>query len=230
MRYRRILMLAAILLLVVAALAQPSVAAQRVAPPFACENLTSLNLPDTTVTEAVRVTAGSYDPPGPTLLISGLPAFCRVHLVVAPQINIEVWMPIETWNGRFQGVGGGGFAGSISYSALGSAVRSRYATASTDTGHTGSAVDGSWALDANGNLNEQLVIDFAYRAIHEMTVKSKAVIEAFYGAVPTYSYFTGCSTGGRQGLMEAQRFPDDYDGIVSGAPAINWSTFIGAEL
>jgi Tannase and feruloyl esterase len=100
-------------------------------------------------------------------------------------------------------VGGGGFAGVISYGAIATALNRGYATASTDTGHA--TPGGSWALG-----HPELVIDFGYRAIHEMTVKAKAIIEAFYGSGPRYSYFVGCSTGGRQGLMEAQRYPNDY--------------------
>ncbi len=125
-------------------------------------------------------------------------------------------MPVANWNGKFQAVGGGGFAGVISYGAMATALGRGYATASTDTGH--STPGGSWALG-----HPELVTDFAYRAIHEMTVKAKAIVAAFYGNGPRLSYFVGCSTGGRQGLMEAQRFPADYDGIVAGAPANFWT-------
>jgi feruloyl esterase len=128
---------------------------------------------------------------------------------VSPAIRFEVWLP-EAWNGRFQAVGGGGLAGIISYPAMASALADGYASASTDTGHQAS--DTAWLYDS------QRRIDYGFRAIHEMTVKAKAIIDAHYGEVPAYSYFNGCSTGGRQGLMEAQRFPGDYDGIVSGAP------------
>ena len=142
---------------------------------------------------------------------SKVPALCRVTGTVAPAINFEVWLPEgSTWNGRFQAVGGGGLAGIISYPAMAEAVRNGYASSSTDTGHV--STDTAWLLD------RQRIIDYGYRAIHEMTVKAKAVIETHYGRAAEYSYFNGCSTGGRQGLMTAQRFPDDYDGIVSGAP------------
>ncbi|HEY8521138.1 MAG TPA: tannase/feruloyl esterase family alpha/beta hydrolase [Gammaproteobacteria bacterium] len=182
----------------------------------ACEDLTGLELPDTRITLAERVPAGTFTPPGPTQGPGAgraleVPAMCRVAGVVSPAIRFEVWLPEgERWNGRFQAVGGGGLAGIISYPAMAEAVRAGYASASTDTGHE--AGDTAWLSD------RQRVIDYGYRAIHEMTVKAKAVIEAHYGNGPEYSYFNGCSTGGRQGLMEAQRFPEDYDGIVSGAP------------
>ena len=186
-----------------------------------CEKLTSLKLPDTTITAASVVAAGPFVA-NPTAAAAGrgaappaVPAFCRVQLTVAPQITVEVWMPASGWNGKFEGVGGGGYAGAISYPALVTALNAGYATASTDTGHMGG--DGRFALG-----HPELVIDFGYRAIHEMTVKGKQIVEAFYGTAPRESYFVGCSTGGRQGLAEAQRYPDDYNGIVSGAPAIDW--------
>ena len=127
-------------------------------------------------------------------------------------IKIEVWLPASGWNGKFQAVGNGGWAGVISYGAMAEALRDGYATSSTDTGHVGGS--GSFALG-----HPEKVVDFGYRSEHEMTVKSKAIIEAFYGSAAQMSYWNGCSTGGRQGLKEAQRFPDDYDGIVAGAPA-----------
>lgn len=174
----------------------------------ACEDLAKLALPETTVTLAQRVPAGAFTPPGANQPLQ-VPALCRVAGTVAPAIKFEVWLP-ENWNGRFQAVGGGGLAGIISYPAMAEAARAGYASSSTDTGHEAS--DSAWLSD------RQRIIDYGYRAIHEMTVKAKAVIEDHYGNAPEYSYFNGCSTGGRQGLMEAQRFPDDYDGIVSGAP------------
>lgn len=186
------------------------------APPaaatFSCANLASLALPDTSIKTAVEVPAGSFTPPGSTTPLTGLPAFCRVVGVIAPAINFEVWLPLSGWNNRFQGVGNGGLAGSISYGALATALREGYATASTDTGHLSS--DTTWLTNA------QQLIDYGYRAIHEITVKSKAIVESFYTQPARYSYFNGCSTGGGQGLMQAQRYPADYDGILAGAP--NW--------
>jgi feruloyl esterase len=183
-----------------------------------CESLQALALPDTTILSAALVPAGPFVPPTAPATAKPLqvPAACRVVGRVSPAINFEVWMPASGWNGKFQAVGGGGFAGVISYGAIATALNRGYATASTDTGH--STPGGSWALN-----RPELVIDFGYRAIHEMTVRAKAVIAAFYGNPPRYSYFVGCSTGGRQGLMEAQRYPNDYDGIVAGAPA-NYGT------
>jgi len=187
-----------------------------------CDSLTSLKLPDTTIKAATVVQEGPFAPPAPPVpgARAGaplpVPSFCRVQLAVAPQIHIEVWMPATGWNGKFEGVGGGGFAGIISYPALATALRAGYAMGSTDTGHAGNTPQ--FALG-----HPELVIDFGYRAIHEMTIKGKQITEAFYGAAPQESYFVGCSTGGRQGLAEAQRYPQDYDGIVAGAPAANWT-------
>ena len=124
---------------------------------------------------------------------------------------MEAWLPVENWNGKFQAVGNGGWAGVISYAAMASALQEGYATASTDTGHKGGN-----ALFAIGHPEK--VVDFAYRAVHETTVKAKALIGAFYDRAPRLSYWNGCSTGGRQGLMEAQKYPDDFDAILAGRP------------
>jgi feruloyl esterase len=126
-------------------------------------------------------------------------------------------MPASEWNGKFVGVGNGGWSGEIWYPFMGTALRGNYATASTDTGHEGSFKDASFALG-----HPEKVVDFGYRAVHEMTVKAKAIIAAFYGDPPKFSYWQGCSSGGKQGLKEAQRFPSDYDGIIAGAPASSW--------
>jgi len=165
------------------------------------------------------VPAGAFTLPatGPaTPQLSQLPTFCRVVATLTPSsdsdIKIEVWLPVADWNGKFQAVGNGGLAGTISYGWLASALQEGYATASTDTGHADP--NASFAIG-----HPEKVIDFAYRAVHEMAVKSKAIIAMFYGRAPRFSYFTGCSTGGRQGLMEAQRYPEDFDGIIAGAPA-----------
>jgi feruloyl esterase len=127
-------------------------------------------------------------------------------------------MPAQEWNGKFLGVGNGGWAGTISYPAMADALGRRYAVASTDTGHSGNGGDASFALG-----HPEKLIDFGYRAVHEMTAAAKAFVAAFYDAAPRFSYWNGCSTGGKQGLTEAQRFPSDYDGIVAGAPANNWT-------
>jgi feruloyl esterase len=179
----------------------------------ACAAIATLTLPDLSSIEAVAVPAGPFQlPAGPGPASStNLPAFCRVTGIVAPAIRFEVWLPEPAaWNGRFQAVGGGGFAGVISYGAMAPALAAGYATASTDTGHVSPDVE--WLGNAG------LMRDYGYRAIYEMTAKSKAVINNYYDRAADFSYFNGCSTGGRQGLMEAQRFPNDYDGIVTGAP------------
>lgn len=186
-----------------------------------CESLSTLALPNTTITTAQSVAAGSFTPPGGRAM-EGLPAFCRVAGSMKPSsdsdIQFEVWLPASGWNGKFQGVGNGGFAGSIFYAGLGNAISHGYAVASTDTGHHGGATDASWALG-----HHEKVVDFGYRAIHETTVVGKSLAKALYGGDPKRSYFNGCSNGGRQALMEAQRYPADYDGIIAGAPANNWT-------
>src|SRR5688572_23393065 len=184
-----------------------------------CENLRTLAPPNTTITAAQLVPAGQATEQG-----GALPAHCRVAAVVRPvpdsQVTVEIWMPAENWNGKFQAVGNGGWAGSLSLGAMREALRGGYATASTDTGHQAGQGQGQGgAAFALGHPEK--VTDFAYRAVHEMTVTAKAIIAAYYERPARLSYFNGCSTGGRQGMMEAQRFPDDYDGIVAGAPVYN---------
>ncbi len=219
----------------------------------ACSALSNLSLPGVTSITSATVPANTFTPPPE---IPGAPpsppvpvTFCRVQLTVDPQINIEVWLPLpENWNHRFQAQGGGGYAGVFSYSELsmavtGDAVTGQFATASTDTGHpaegtangqggaNGAQGDGGFALNPTTHtLNQGLIVDFASRSLHEMTEKAKALIRAYYGQPQKFAYWTGCSTGGRQGLMEAQRFPDDYDGILAGSPANNWDRFVPAEL
>jgi feruloyl esterase len=171
-----------------------------------CEDLLKLALPDTTISIAQSLPAGANPNPVGTIPT----AICRVAGNVAPKIQFEVWLPTEGWNGKFQGVGNGGLAGSIGYGAMRTALATNYATASTDTGHV--SADSLWFR------NNQQVIDNGYRGIHEMTVKAKAIIDAFYGTKPKYSYFNGCSTGGGQGFTEVQRYPQDYDGVLAGAP------------
>ncbi len=217
-----------------------------------CESLKSIPLSDTTITVAELVPAGPYTPPvpgdTPPAAVAGrgqpaaagggrggrgqasaapaivLPAHCRVAAVLKPspdsEIEMEAWLPVENWNGKFQAVGNGGWAGVISYAAMASALQEGYATASTDTGHKGGN-----AVFAIGHPEK--MIDFAYRAVHETTVKSKALVAAFYDRAPRLSYWNGCSTGGRQGLMEAQKYPDVFDAILAGAPA-NYQTHLHA--
>jgi feruloyl esterase len=135
-------------------------------------------------------------------------------------IKIEVWMPVSGWNGKLQSTGNGGWSGAIGYAAMGQALARGYATTGTNTGHDGGS--GSFALG-----HPEKLIDFGYRAVHLMTVQAKAIINAYYGRAPSLSYWNACSTGGRQGLREAQQFPTDYDGIIAGAPA-NYMTHLEA--
>jgi feruloyl esterase len=196
-----------------------------------CEDLASLKLPDTTITLAQSVAAGAFTPPPdpfgfpPAVPFKNVPAFCRVTGIIKPtsdsNIQFEVWMPSAGWNGKLQGIGNGGFAGTIPYSALSLPIARGYAIATTDTGHVGG--DASWALG-----HPEKLVDFGYRAIHETAVRAKAILHAFYGARPQRSYFSSCSNGGRQALMEAQRYPADYDGIIAGAPANFWTHLLSA--
>jgi feruloyl esterase len=198
-----------------------------------CERLNSLSLPNATITTAEAVPAGPFQAPGtPAPPPVMLPAHCRVAAVLAPSsdshIEMEVWLPTtDAWNGKFQAVGNGGWAGTITFGTgtpqgiarnMASALKEGYATASNDTGHKGTGADASFALE-----HPEKLVDFADRAVHEMVVKSKAIIGAFYGSGPKLSYWNGCSTGGRQGLTEAQRYPEDFDGIAAGAPANYWT-------
>ena len=189
-----------------------------------CESVATLNLPNVKVTSAAEVAPGAFVPPGPPARgggpggpFAGLPTFCRVAATLTPSadsdIKVEVWLPTSGWNGKFQSVGNGGWNGNIDFNALANGVRRGYATASTDTGHQGGG--GPWMQ------NREKLIDYGYRAVHEMTVTGKAITAAYYGNPARLSYFTGCSAGGRQGLMAAQRYPEDFDGIVAGAPALN---------
>ena len=193
-----------------------------------CQALARLTLPGVSIASAVSVSTGSFTPPGGKP-IANLPAFCRVTGVISPtpdsNIRFEVWMPSADWNGKFEGAGNGGFAGVINYSDMAAAISRGYATASTDTGHQAGGTDAAWALG-----HPETTADFGYRAIHETADKAKAVIGAFYGQGPHHSYFASCSNGGRQALMEAQRFPADYDGIIAGAPANFWTHLLAAAV
>ena len=203
-----------------------------------CESLQALSLPNTTITLAESVAAGAFSSldagrqgAPPTADLKQLPAFCRVGATLRPStdsdIKIEVWLPLANWNGKFQGVGNGGLAGFIIFTSgrggiergMAEALKRGYATASTDTGHTGNS-----AAPFLGHPEK--LVDFAYRAVHDMTVTAKAIIGAFYDTRPKLSYWNGCSSGGRQGLMETQRFPDDYDGIIAGAPPISQTRLV----
>jgi feruloyl esterase len=187
----------------------------------------TLNLPNVKVTSAGEVAPGAFVPPGPPArgggpgaAFSGLPTFCRVAATLTPSsdsdIKIEVWLPTSGWNGKFQAVGNGAWQGSIGYAAMAEALRRGYATSSTDTGHAGGSA-------SFGMGHPEKVKDFAYRSEHEMTVTAKAIINAYYGSAPKFSYWTGCSAGGRQAMKQAQMFPADFDGIIAGSPGLDWS-------
>jgi len=185
--------------------------------PMACADLTKLRIKDTIIELAQLLPAGANPAPVGTIAT----AICRVVGVTEPAVRFEVWLPTETWNGKFQLVGNGGTAGVISYGAMRNALPRGYAVTSTDTGHVSSgSFDSTWALG-----RPDLVADFGHRATHLTAVNGKAVTRAFYGEKPRYSYYVGCSKGGQQGLMEAQRYPEDFDGLIAGDPANNWTRF-----
>ena len=201
----------------------------------ACEDLKSTALTDATVVSATSEKAGMFVPPvtssdAPEAKVyKDTPSFCRVVIASTPakdsRIIIEVWMPLERWNGKFRGQGNGGFAGALDYRGMAGSVSNGYATAGTDAGHKGEAEDASWALG-----HPDKVVDFGYRAIHEMTVNAKKIVGEYYSRQPSRAYFDACSDGGREALMEAQRFPADYDGILAGAPANDWTHLLSGSL
>ena len=209
--------LSASIMVVRAAETPPKPLFHNAAPVCPCESLAKVSLPNTTIDSA------ALDPSN---------GWCRVtatvtHLPSGDRVKVFIGLPATNWNGRFRGNGGGGFSGGSAGGVRGP-VAQGYVAGATDTGHEGGS--GSFALDANGRLNWQAIADNAYLGIHEMTVVGKALTKEFYGKAPRYSYFVGGSTGGRQGLMEAQRYPNDYNGIVSACPAINWHRFLPADL
>ncbi len=193
----------------------------------ACEDLANLQIDDGTVTSAEVVAAGAFvappsgfgPPPGVAASpYADVPQFCRVRLTLSPSadsdIKSEVWLPLSGWNGKYAGVGNGIWAGSISYTEMGRNVARNYATAATDTGHVGTGMTAEWAIG-----HPEKLVDFGHRAVHVTTVAAKAVVEEFYGRAPDLSLWNSCSTGGRQGLMAAHRYPEDFDAISAMAPA-----------
>jgi hypothetical protein len=181
--------------------------AQPSTPHRDCAWLTSLTLPDIKIGEAVDVPAamqGAIRAP-----------HCRVTGLIGTEIRFSLLLP-DTWNGKFMMGGGGAFVGTLDHQAR-ETVNDGYATAGTDSGHRGDFFDASWALD---NLERQ--VNFGYVAVHRTAETAKAIVRHYYGATDMRSYFSGCSNGGREGLMEAQRFPDDFDGIIAGAPALDF--------
>ncbi len=185
-----------------------------------CANLAALTIPNVTVKSATAIAAGPFTPTTSGTAVSmTLPAFCRVEATGRPtsdsDIKFEVWIPpVEAWNGKFEGVGNGGYSGAISYAAMAAGLRRGYAVASTDTGHAGDDMK-------FGQGHPEKVIDWAYRAIHVTAEASKLVVRDAQGRFADHAYFLGCSSGGHQALSEAQRYPEDYDGIIAGDPASN---------
>lgn len=176
-----------------------------------CEEASVPNFPDVTITSITQETA--------------MAPHCKVEGVIGNGIKFELLLPHD-WNGKFVMGGGGGYVGSVINTALGyGVVQKGYATVGTDTGHKGHPLDGSWALN-----NPEAIVNFGHLAVHRTAITAKAIIKAYYNQDISYSYFFGCSRGGGQALMEAQRYPEDFDGIVSGAPAYDWVNGIGAVM
>ena len=190
-------------------------------PKLDCKSLASMTIPQTTIVSAELVGAGTFKTPSGDPL-PDLKTFCRVEGIAKPSsdsdIKFEVWLPAAEWNGRLWGAGNGGFAGDMPYDSLAAGLAEGYATVGTDTGHQGGPTDASWAIG-----HPEKVLDYGYRAIHEVAVRAKLILSAFYGRKATHAYFSSFSNGGRQGLMEAQRYPEDYDGIIAGAPVIDYT-------
>ena len=194
-----------------------------------CEGLMALKLPDATVTAAALVPAGPYTPPargfgGGKMPPVMLPAFCSVHLVVKPAVNIEVWLPVDGWNGKIATVGDQGLAGYINYIDMIMPLKLGYATASTDSGHPQVAGEQQFAWAVG---HPELLVDYGYRGVHEMTLKTKAIVDSFYGKNSQFNYFIGCSNAGREALMEVQRYPNDYDGVLAGSALVSWTKQMG---
>src|SRR3954462_11370616 len=213
----------AVVLGAAALLALGAIGAPRPVVALGCEELAGAVLPGNgTITAAQSQPAGSFTAPGTTTTYPNLPASCRVSATLRPSpdsdIKGEVWLPQDVaWNGRFVGTGNGGYAGAIRYDELAGPLQLGFAVANTDMGTApATALDGKPLIG-----HPEKWIDWGYRSTHLMTIAAKQVVETFYGQAAAYAYFTGCSTGGGQGLHEAQQFPEDYDGILAGAPAEN---------
>jgi len=193
-----------------------------------CAGLKNLKLDSTEITIAESVTTGTLAVEGEDPM-QGLPAFCRVTGIVRPstdsEIRFEVWLPAEGWNGRLLGVGNGGFAGAIEYRQFVSYLKRGFAVAGSDAGHRAENTDATWAFD-----HPEKIKDFGWRAVHLTAKDGKQVLTAYYGKPQDHAYFDSCSDGGREALMEAQRFPADYDGILAGAPANAWSSMVAAGI
>ena len=191
-----------------------------------CADVARLKLPYTTITSAATAAEGPI--PQPAIFGNSAPIVaperCEVQAVTRPskdsEIRIEIWLPVTGWNGKYLQIGNGGWAGSINRTGLVGPLQRGYAVAATDDGHVsaGPVPDASWAIG-----HPEKLIDFGYRAVHETSIQAKAILRAYFGRSQDRSYFNGCSDGGREALMEAQRYPEDFEGIIAGAPANNWS-------
>ncbi|MEU9044931.1 MULTISPECIES: tannase/feruloyl esterase family alpha/beta hydrolase [unclassified Kitasatospora] len=204
---------------------------------FSCSPV-SVRAPAGTTVESVtalRQEGGTIDGTGVVGgMVTGVPAYCEVTVTIThpgdnDHAKVRTWLPLSGWNGRFQAVGGSAYAAGDNNVGLGTAVKNGYAGTTTDAG-LGDAIDVSWALNGKGQVNTALLENLASRSQHEAAIVGKEVVAAAYGRGAAYSYFNGCSTGGRQGYMEAQRYPDDFDGILANAPAVNWDEFEVATL
>jgi feruloyl esterase len=182
-----------------------------------CDTLMRLAVPDTTIDVAELFAAGSYKA-SPADELRDMPTFCRVHGIAKPvpgsTIGLELWLPETGWNGKIEMFGNGGYSSKMSYASLGEQLRRGYAVLATDTGHSGD--DPGFAAG-----RPETIIDWGHRAVHASIVAAKPIVAAFYGMAAQRSYFSGCSTGGHQALMEAQRYPEDFDGIIAGDPGNN---------
>ena len=198
------------LLVFAALLAWPAVAQPT------CESLAGLRLAHASVTAATTVAA-----------TASIPAHCAVQATARPtgdsEIKFELWLPVSGWNGKYEQVGNGGWAGTVPVGSLAGPLRRGFAAAGTDDGHSGGTAE--WAIG-----HPEKLTDFGYRAVHETRQQSAAIIQAFYARETSHNYFVGCSDGGREALMEAQRFGDDFDGIIAGAPANNWTHLLAGFL
>jgi feruloyl esterase len=201
------------------------------APKNKCERLQSLQLRNTIITAVAVVPEAQFALPTsatsnkPSL---DLPSYCRVTATIRPtpnsDIGIELWMPTSQWNEKVLGTGNVNWCGGVNQLQMALGLREHYAVVGTDRGHKSCAVDGSFAL------NPDKMADFGYRAVHEMTVAGKQLVANYYAIAPKHSYFSGGSSGGGEALMEAQRYPEDYDGIVAGAPTNYWTHLMAASL
>ncbi|MFI6661553.1 tannase/feruloyl esterase family alpha/beta hydrolase [Streptomyces sp. NPDC050523] len=240
---RRLLTVLAAAVTLAAAVYLPTASAQPQSTDSTAQQCRSVSVKAPAGTKAETVTAvahaaGTVDVPPVTPLpeqhIPDVPAFCDLTVTLThpgqgDRAKVRVWLPLNTWNGRLQTIGGQAYAAGDYGGGLAAAVKNGYAAATTDAG-VSTYIDTSWALNSKNQVDTTLLKNFASRSEHEAAVVAKEVIDGFYGKPASYAYFNGCSTGGRQGYMEAQRHPDDYDGILANAPAINWDEFEVATL